>query len=105
MRPRLYLRTQDGTARLVAVRAVIEFAISGEFEYFREVMSYFRTFHFDRAKTFDTWSINQVTAIRQGNHFRKGSGVHPFIMIFGDIASTEIRTGDQFIDNSRFSHP
>ena len=57
--------TQDGTARLMAVRAVIEFAISGEFEYFREVMSDFRTFHFDRAKTFDTWSVNQVTAIRQ----------------------------------------
>ena len=92
--------TQDGTARLMAVRAVIEFAISGEFEYFREVMSDFRTFHFDRAKTFDTWSVNQVTAIRLRNHLREGGSMHSLVMVFGDIAGTEIDTWDQFIDNS-----
>ena len=92
--------TQHGTARLVAMRAVVESAIGREFEYFREVMCDFRTFHFDRTKTFDTRSVNQVTTIQQRNHLRKGGSMHSLVMVFGDIAGTEIDTWDQFIDNS-----
>ena len=82
------------------MRAVVESAIGREFEYFREVMCDFRTFHFDRTKTFDTRSVNQVTTIQQRNHLRKGGSMHSLVMVFGDIAGTEIDTWDQFIDNS-----
>ena len=82
--------TQHGTTRFVAVGTVIEFAVGGEFEYLGEVMGDFSTFHLDRPEAFNTRRVDQITAVGQRDHFGESRRMHSLVMIFGDIAGTEV---------------
>ena len=78
----------------MTMATVIEPAIFGEFEYLRKIVGDFSSLHLYRSKTFDSRGINQVASFRQRDHFRESCRMHPFIMIFGDIAGPEINTGN-----------
>lgn len=94
---------QDGAARFVAVRTIVETAAGREFEDFGEIMGDFHPFHFDGAETFDARRVDQVAAFRQRDHFGEGSGVHAFVVVFGDVARAQVYAGYQFIDNRRLA--
>lgn len=73
-----------GTAWLCAMGAIAILALMGELENLWEVMAYLLHLHVEGTKTFDAWSIDDVTSARYLVHFREGGGVHTLVVGSGD---------------------
>ena len=77
----LFYGFAHSTSRLVAVCAVIVFAICRSLEYFREVVPYFLFLHVEGTKTFDARCVDDIAVARHGKHFRESGCVHPLVVV------------------------
>ena len=69
------------TSRLMPMCTVTIFTISGNLEYFREIMPDFFLLHIECAESFDSRCIDNISIPIYGEHFRKSSRMHTFVVI------------------------
>ena len=92
------------TSRLMPMCTVTIFAISGNLEYFREIMPDFFFLHIERSESFDSRSIDNISIPVYREHFREGSRVHTFVVVGRNLTGLYFSSRQYSIDECRFSN-
>ena len=97
-------RLDDGAARFVRVRAVVEAASGCRAHHLGEVVPQFGVVDVDQPEALDAGRVDHRPAAGQRIHRREGRRVAPLVMALGDFARADVERRVDCPDERRLAH-
>ena len=96
-------RAEHGASGLVAVGAVAETAVLREVEDVTEIARQLFRFDVERSKTFYSGRIDNIAALRKGQHLAERGGVHARVVGVADLGRAQVYARQEAVDECRFA--